>query len=339
MDKLKDLKYDENCKFCMDNVFVKDAIQTRASIESEQDKIKQLEQEISKIEEKIKEHSSFETKLEEYSSVEKQINNINITVLKIENEIKSLENALSKLNSTKETLVKNISDYIDQEGVIKDNEMYKLELDSIKEKQNKVKAKEKEIDLDYTNLEVKKSLLKKEIEACEESMRKMGEYEKNKRLYQHYLDCIHRDGIPHMFISQTLPQIQDEVNSILSQLVDFRVILSADHKNINGYIAYAEDRVWGIELVSGMEKFITSLAIRCALISVSSLPRPNFIFIDEGFGALDKDNLSSVVSLFEYLKSQFQFTAIISHIESMRDMVDSIIDITKKDGISKIQHG
>jgi exonuclease SbcC len=75
------------------------------------------------------------------------------------------------------------------------------------------------------------------------------------------------------------------------------------------------------------------------LISVSSLPRPNFIFIDEGFGALDKENLNSVIALFDYLKTQFQFTAIISHIENMRDMVDAIIEITKENGVSKIQHG
>jgi len=116
------------------------------------------------------------------------------------------------------------------------------------------------------------------------------------------------------------------------------VILTTDHKNINGYIAYSKDRFWGLELVSGMEKFIVSLAIRSALISISSLPRPNFLLIDEGFGSLDKENLNSIVTFFDYLKTQFQFTAIISHIEYLRDMVDSIIEITKVDGVSKIHH-
>jgi DNA repair exonuclease SbcCD ATPase subunit len=87
-----------------------------------------------------------------------------------------------------------------------------------------------------------------------------------------------------------------------------------------------------------MEKFIASLAIRVALINVSALPRPNFIAIDEGFGALDRQNLNSMVMLFDYLKTQFKFSMIISHIESMRDVVDSIIDITKSGTKSKIVH-
>ena len=40
---------------------------------------------------------------------------------------------------------------------------------------------------------------------------------------------------------------------------------------------------------------------------------------------MDSDNLNSVYMLFQYLKSQFQFCFIVSHIESMRDTVDSLI--------------
>ena len=36
MVKLAELKYDPNCSFCMDNVFVKDAIETKNSIEAEE---------------------------------------------------------------------------------------------------------------------------------------------------------------------------------------------------------------------------------------------------------------------------------------------------------------
>ena len=39
-----------------------------------------------------------------------------------------------------------------------------------------------------------------------------------------------------------------------------------------------------------MERFVSSLAIRIGLINVSTLPRPNFIVVDEGFGAFDSDD-------------------------------------------------
>ena len=127
-----------------------------------------------------------------------------------------------------------------------------------------------------------------------------------------------------------------EINNILNQIVDFTIVLHTDGKNINGYIVYDDDNYWPLELTSGMEKFISSLAIRTSLINVSNLPRPNFLAIDEGFGVLDSDNLNSMFMLFDYLKSQFGFLMCISHIDAMRDIVDKLIEIKKVNGYSEI---
>jgi DNA repair exonuclease SbcCD ATPase subunit len=40
--------------------------------------------------------------------------------------------------------------------------------------------------------------------------------------------------------------------------------------------------------------------------------------------------------LFQYIKTQFQFTLIVSHIDSMRDAVDTLLEISKESGESKI---
>jgi DNA repair protein SbcC/Rad50 len=111
--------------------------------------------------------------------------------------------------------------------------------------------------------------------------------------------------------------------------------LEMDGKNIHSKIVY-EDRHWPLELCSGMERFISSIAMRVALINVSSLPRSNFLVIDEGWGSLDGDNISSVFNLFTYLKGQFEFIMVISHLDIMRDMVDEIIEIQQSGEYSKI---
>jgi DNA repair exonuclease SbcCD ATPase subunit len=87
-----------------------------------------------------------------------------------------------------------------------------------------------------------------------------------------------------------------------------------------------------------MERFISGLAIRIALINVCNLPRPNFLVIDEGFGTLDNENLQSLYMLFAYLKTQFEFVMIISHIDSMRDAVDTIVEIKKVNGFSNVKY-
>jgi DNA repair exonuclease SbcCD ATPase subunit len=149
------------------------------------------------------------------------------------------------------------------------------------------------------------------------------------------ISAVSRDGIPFELISQAVPIIEKEVNTILSQIVEFGVNIQTDGKNVVTNIVYS-DKSWPLELASGLEKFLTSLVIRVALINISNLPRPNFIAIDEGFGCADADNLSSMNSLFSILKSSFDFMLIISHLDSMKDMVDHTIEIKKENGFSKI---
>ena len=115
------------------------------------------------------------------------------------------------------------------------------------------------------------------------------------------------------------------------------MLFETDGKSINTYIVYDDDNFWPLEMSSGMKKFISSLAIRSALIQVSSLPRPNFLAIDEGLGVLDATVLTNFSLFLDYLKTQFDFIILISHIDIVRDIVDSQIEIKKEKGFSKIE--
>ena len=170
-----------------------------------------------------------------------------------------------------------------------------------------------------------------------DNIKKVADLESKYEAYQYYLDAVKRDGIAYELITKALPTIEGEVNNILSQLVDFQMLFEMDGKNINNYIVYDDNNVWPLELSSGMERFISSLAIRVGLINVSNLPRTNFLAIDEGWGTMDSDNINSVYSLFQYLKSQFQFALIVSHIDSMRDAVDTLLEIKKENSFSNVK--
>ena len=128
------------------------------------------------------------------------------------------------------------------------------------------------------------------------------------------------------------------MNGILSQIVDYGLLIEVDGKSINTYIAYDEENIWPLELCGGMEKFIAALSLRVALGNVSNLPRPNFLAIDEGFGVMDAERLNSIYLLFEHLKTQYDFILVISHIEHMKDIVDTYIEIKKTKGYSTVQY-
>ena len=168
-------------------------------------------------------------------------------------------------------------------------------------------------------------------------MNEVQDLETKHEAYKFYMDAIKRDGVPYELIEKALPTIEGEVNDILAQMVDFGIVLEMDGKNINTYLAYDDDNVWPLELSSGMERFISSLAIRIGLMNVSNLPQGNFLAIDEGWGTMDSDNLNSVAQLFQYLKSEFQFSLVVSHIETMRDFVDTLLEIKKVGGSSSVR--
>ena len=150
------------------------------------------------------------------------------------------------------------------------------------------------------------------------------------------MNAVGRDGIPYELMSKAIPNIESEINNILTQVVDFTISLEVDGKNIVGKLNYDYDRIWPLENSSGMERFISSLAIRVALMNASNLPKSNFMIVDEGLGTLDMENLGAMHTLFGILKGHFDFLIVISHLDAVRDMVDHLIEIKREDGFSFI---
>jgi exonuclease SbcC len=337
LSKLKDLNYDPNCSFCMNNIFVKDAIEIKEEFPKEQKKLEDLTIEISNLRQECINLDSYNVKNNEYKKIKEDIQKLINESSKYTLESSKLDSKIKQSDSLIELVNSKINKYTDQQQDIEKNKDINDKIKVIKLDLDKNTQELNEINDTISELLVNKKLAENNKIKYEALIKKIQVLESKYNDYQYYLQAVHRDGIPHKLIANTIPQVEEEINNILAQLVEFSVILQADDKNINAYIAYDEDNYWPLELTSGMEKFIASLAIRTSLINVSTLPRPNFMAIDEGFGALDQSNLGSMAMLFDYLKTQFRFIMIISHIDSMRDIVDHHIEVNKIDGKSKIE--
>jgi DNA repair exonuclease SbcCD ATPase subunit len=328
-------QYDPNCKFCCDNVFVKDAMKAKEELVVQGDQIETLNIAYDALLNQITLFGDIETQWNEYNG---------------------LKNELEKAKAAHKNY------YLEFSGLITKEELYKTQLESVEDDIKKYNDNQetiesnKELEKGIKDLEVEKKSLELEIknitkqiattngsisslqtyiDSIKQKMNEVKDLEEKNRLYTYYLDAVKRDGIPYELISKALPVIENEVNNILAQVVDFGVTMEMDGKSINAKIVY-EDQEWPLEMCSGMEKFVSGLAIRVALINVCNLPRPNFLVVDEGFGTLDADNLSSLFMMMQYLKTQFDFIWVISHLEQMRDIVDGLIEIKKVNGFSKI---
>ena len=181
------------------------------------------------------------------------------------------------------------------------------------------------------------SVARNQKQMIEDDIQKLVDIEQKILDYDLYLMALSKDGVPYELISRAIPSIEREINHVLENMnAGFHIELEMKDKNIDAFICYGDDK-WNLELSSGMERFVSSLAIRIGLINVSTLPRPNFIIVDEGFGALDSDNIANMQGAFQYLRTQFDFVMIITHLDTIKDYMDMLIPINVKNGLSYVK--
>ena len=89
-------------------------------------------------------------------------------------------------------------------------------------------------------------------------------------------------------------------------------------------------------MASGAEKTMAAMAIRLAFLAVSNLPTSDIMVLDEPGTALDEEHLQAFTQLLDMIKGYFKTVLLISHLDSLKDVVDTTLDISKKEGFAFI---
>jgi DNA repair exonuclease SbcCD ATPase subunit/predicted MPP superfamily phosphohydrolase len=337
LDHLSKHEYDPNCKYCCNNAFVKDAMASKTSLNDDKEEAKTLSASLTEIKSQIEELEPSVSQYQSSSSLKDRLNVLSSFISKKELEKATLNNMLDKSNNRATEIDNQIEIYERSKEVIENNKTILGVIAELKLSSNELSSKLKNIEKSHVDAYSRKVSVSDQIKNIEEQVKKIEDYENEVASYQYYITAIGKDGVPYRIISDAIPKIEQEVNNILSHIVEFTMEMETDGKNVNVYIKY-DDRKWPLELCSGMEKFVAGLALRVALINISNLPRPNFLVIDEGASALDASNFPMLHSLFDYMKRNFDFIIIISHLDAMRDMVNKQLEIKKENGFSKIDN-
>jgi DNA repair exonuclease SbcCD ATPase subunit len=165
------------------------------------------------------------------------------------------------------------------------------------------------------------------------------EIEKMMNIYKIYRDTIKQ--IPFRLIHQVKGLLERKVNDLLAMCTNFSVKFEIDEKNIDIYLnrdIYAGRPIL-INNSSGFERFISSLAIRIALMEISQLPSPNFMAIDEGWSCFDNDNINNIDVILDHLVSKFDYILTISHLQVIRQHCDVQIALRRDDaGYSHVNY-
>jgi DNA repair exonuclease SbcCD ATPase subunit/DNA repair exonuclease SbcCD nuclease subunit len=328
-------EYDPNCKYCTNNSFVKDATKAKKELTNDKIDTDKMLSDLQTLQEEFKKYSWVEKSYETYTHLLTKQSKIKDNCSQQNKNIIIATNELERLDTSTNNILSQIEMYHKNASSVESNVKTQTKIYSFKMVLNKLDVEYNRKNAALMEISGKREIFKNQILNLKKTIEEVEKMENEASSYQQYLAAVGRDGIPYQVICNTVPEIEKEVNSILSQVVDYTIQFETDGKNIVPYVVYEYGR-WPIELTSGYERFVASVAIRVALTNISNLPKTTFLAIDEGFGTLDPDNLASMFTLFSFLKNNFDFVLVISHLDALKDAVDKQIEVKREGNFSKV---
>ncbi|MBD2715474.1 AAA family ATPase [Microvirga sp. STR05] len=139
----------------------------------------------------------------------------------------------------------------------------------------------------------------------------------------------------------TLARLVDLANRHLHRFTDRYRILRNPEQHLDLLIQdeYQAAAVRSMNSLSGGESFLVSLALALGLSELAGRKTQiDTLFIDEGFGTLDPDTLDVALSALEMLQGTGKTIGIISHVEALKERVQTQINVRKgAGGVSSLQ--
>jgi len=338
IDLLHDHEYDPDCEYCRNNEFVKQAEDAKEKIfklsedkENKMDRLALMEKSLDEydVQSLIQAIKDCESALGSHKTLE---SDLKMQKLELQNAISSIEintNKITKIDADIQYYNDNIEAYEnlsslrgDLTAITKTVEIKKVE---IKKCDDKV--------LEYMS---EKGSAARMIEECRENIGKIKEAERDYIAYDIFVQATHPNGISYEVIKSMLPVINGEIQKILSSIVDFKVFFADEGSKLEIYLQHPKYDPRPLTMGSGAEKTIASMAVRLALVSVSSLPKSQVFILDEPATALDAEHMEGFSRLLQMIKSQFKTVLLITHLDSLKDVVDTTIEIDKIDGYAHV---
>jgi DNA repair exonuclease SbcCD ATPase subunit len=316
--------------------FIKDAHQNRPLVNAQQERVVELERSVSELTAELD-----RLKSDDLASRVKKVEQLHEREAQLKLEATQCGFDLKKAKSDLEILNTEL-----QQAELRLSEMKKAfsddenaELADIRARIAGLMERIRHTDSEKVRLASLCGRLSSDIEKHEKQLHEREALSLKLKLHELISSALSKKGLPSAIVDSQLPLINEEIARILNGIVDFTITLEvdADSDTLEVYIDYGDSRRL-IELGSGMEKVIASLAIRVALINVSTLPKTDMFVIDEGFGALDDAGVEACNRLLTSLKRYFRLIIVITHVDGIKDVADNVLEITKNEKDSVVRY-
>jgi len=274
--------------------------------------------------------------IENYNDIIIQKNNIEIE--KRDNKV-SIEKLYAKMKSYRDALrstSEKIDLYEEKKDLIKNIESLIKSRDAVERKIKSFGDELADIEESINHHHRQLGSMEQKVEDLKQKREELNEIREEYAAFDLFMRCTHSNGIAYDIIKKRLPVINAEVAKVLSNIVDFDVFFQESGRKLDILIKHPKHEPRPIEMGSGAEKTVAAMAIRLALLSVSSLPKGNIFILDEPGTSLDADNMEGFIRILQLIKMYFKTVILISHVDSLKDIVDVEISIDKINGYATV---
>ena len=218
------------------------------------------------------------------------------------------------------------------------------------EQEIKQHAHEKEIILQQkATLEAQKNAIHKMELEHKEEQRIISTLDSTIEDYQAIAAATSKDGIQALLIEETIPEIEQEANYLLSRLTNNQAHIFIESlrdlkrggtkETLDIKISDAAG-IRPYELFSGGEAFRIDFALRIAiskLLARRAGTSLQTLIIDEGFGSQDDDGLALIMDALYKIQDDFAKVIIVSHLPAMKDQFPVHFSVEKGPNGSVVQ--
>jgi exonuclease SbcC len=303
---------------------------------------------------------------EQLRSVELEEKKVQTTLLERERNIQSLKEEKERVAKNLEPAIKKfgLGTVQELEKLIKPKEYierrkqeledYKRKIALLKEKEQRlkeelknfegveptqeIKAKLQQVEEEHKNKSVQLGHLREQKTRIEEGLKRREELLKDQEELQR------KEGI-YRILERDFRA--DRLQEFLSQIMLQRIIARANfylqkftagayEYDLEGSDILVIDRLTGhkrsVSTLSGGETFLASLSLAFGVSDIISKNAPiESLFIDEGFGSLDRETREGLSQFFEMIKlNANRMVGIISHLEDLAEKFDQRIEVVKR---------
>jgi len=254
---------------------------------------------------------------------------LNVDLERNKTETFKIKTLLSELNKQKDY-------YNENRDLIENYETLQLEKEEFETEVIKLNKEYDKCQKHILNLYKENGTLEERAEKIKRDKEEFLTLENNFSAYDLFMRCMHANGISYDIIKKRLPLINAEVSKVIANIVDFEVFFENEEKKLDILIKHPGHDARPIEMGSGAEKTIAAMAIRLALLNVSTLPKGDIFVLDEPGTSLDEENMEGFIRILDMIKTQFRTVLLISHLDSLKDTVDTQIMIEKQKGFASV---